>query len=522
MILSYKETYEHHNKSKDSLCADQHALMKQSLQLKIGQSLTMTPQLQQAIKLLQLSSLELQTEIQQTLDTNPLLEQEDNLSEIQLQDKSPDRDSEDITEIKTSADAVNENRAEQTLPEDLGIDTGWDDIYDTAPTASISQASNTSGEDFSDLFENQSKPSEDALYDHLLWQLEYAHLTDADKDIGLAILDGIDDSGYLTESLQDIQSSVIVEHPDIEMDEIEAMLHFIQQFDPLGVGARSPSECMKIQLQHYDPATPHLNKALALVERYLDYLASNDYAILKRRLQASDEELTSIVKLIQTTNPHPGQLISTAHAQYITPDVYVSRVNGQWAVKINRDNAPRLRINESYAGLVKRGDNSEQNNYLKDHLQEARWFIKSLQSRNDTLMRVAKSIVARQQGFLEYGDEAMKPMVLRDIAEELEMHESTISRVTTLKYMHTPRGVLEFKYFFSSHVGTADGGECSATAIRAIIKKLIAAENVNKPLSDNKIAVVLDDKGINVARRTIAKYREAMNIPPSNERKRLF
>jgi RNA polymerase sigma-54 factor len=495
--------------------------MKQSLQLKIGQSLTMTPQLQQAIKLLQLSSLELQAEIQQTLDANPLLEQEDNFSEIQLQDKSPDRDAEDITEIKTASDSLNENRAEQTLPEDLGIDTGWDDIYDSTPTATMSQTSAPSGEDFSDLFENQAKES-DALYDHILWQLEYSHLTDTDREIGMSIIDGIDDRGYLTETLEDIHQGLLKSNPEIEMDEIEAMLNFIQHFDPVGVGARSPSECMKIQLRQYDPATPHLNKALALVENYLDYLANNDYAILKRRLQASDSELVKIVKLIQTTHPHPGELISTSHAEYITPDVYISRLNGEWVVKINRDNAPRLRINDSYASLVKRGENSEQNNYLRDNLQEARWFIKSLQSRNDTLLRVAKAIVDRQKNFLEHGEEAMKPMVLRDIAEELEMHESTISRVTTMKFMHTPRGVLEFKYFFSSHVGTADGGECSATAIRAIIKKLVAAENHNKPLSDNKIAAVLDEQGINVARRTIAKYREAMHIPPSNERKRLF
>lgn len=493
--------------------------MKQSLQLKIGQSLTMTPQLQQAIKLLQLSSLELQTEIQQTLDSNPLLDQEDNLSEVKVKEKSTDK--EDIAEIKTSAEQIDQDRSEQSLPEDLGLDTGWEDIYDIPANASLSQPASGNNEDFNDLFENQAKPA-DALYEHLIWQLDGASLTETDKDIGLAIIDGVDDRGYLTESLEDIHQGLITDHPDLEMDEIEAMLTFIQHFDPIGVAARTPSECMRIQLQQYDPATPHLNKALALVERYLDYLASNDYAILKRRLQANDAELANIVRLIQTTNPHPGHLISTSHAEYITPDVYVAKYNGRWAVKINPDNSPRLKINSTYANLVKRGDNSEQNNYLRDHLQEARWFIKSLQSRNDTLLKVANSIVERQQGFLEYGDEAMKPMVLRDIAEELEMHESTISRVTTQKYMHTPAGIFEFKYFFSSHVGTADGGECSATAIRAIIKKLIAAENTSKPLSDNKIAAILDEQGINVARRTIAKYREAMNIPPSNERKRLF
>lgn len=482
----------------------------------------MTPQLQQAIRLLQLSSIELQVEIQQTLESNPLLEQEDNISEVQVDDKQADQNKEDITEIKTSADTLNEDRSEQTLPEELALDTGWDDIYDPTPTASVSQTSAaSSGEDYRDLFENQAKTA-DELYDHLLWQLDCAHLTETDKEIGLAIIDGIDERGYLTETLQEIHQGLLPRFPEIELDEIEAMLRLIQHFDPLAVGSRSPSECMSIQLQQYDPETPHLKKAIALVDHYLEYLARNDMAVLKRRLQASDGELASIIKLIQTTNPHPGQLISTSHAEYIKPDVYVSKSNGNWVVKINQDNSPRLKVNETYSRLIKRGENSDQNNYLRDQVQEARWFIKSLQSRNDTLLRVANSIVNRQHDFLEYGEEAMKPMVLRDIAEELEMHESTISRVTTMKFMHTPRGVLEFKYFFSSHVGTSDGGECSATAIRAIIKKLIAAEIPNKPLSDNKIAKLLDEQGINVARRTIAKYREAMNIPPSNERKRLF
>ena len=493
--------------------------MKQSLQLKIGQSLTMTPQLQQAIKLLQLSSIELQAEIQQTLDSNPLLEQEDHLSEEPVEENRSEK--EDITDIKTLADDLNEDRSQQNLPEELDSDAGWDDFYDTSASASMSQPSSNNAEDYRDLFENQAK-STDELYDHLIWQLDCAHLSETDKDIGLAIIDGIDERGYLTESLQDIHRGILSQHPNVEMDEIEAMLHFIQHFDPLAVGSRTPAECMKIQLEEYDAATPHLTKAIALVDRYLDYLAKSDMAILKRRLQASDEELSEIIKLIQTTNPHPGQMISTAHAEYIKPDVYVSKQNGEWRVKINRENAPRLRVNEVYSKLVKRGDNSEQNNYLRNHIQEARWFIKSLQSRNDTLLRVATSIVERQKGYFEFGDEAMRPMVLRDIAEELEMHESTISRVTTMKFMHTPRGMLEFKFFFSSHVGTSDGGECSATAIRALIKKMISAEKPDKPLSDNKIAALLDDQGINVARRTIAKYREAMNIPPSNERKRLF
>ena len=496
--------------------------MKQTLQLKIGQNLTMTPQLQQAIRLLQLSSLELQAEIQETLDTNPLLEQEDSITDQLPTDEQNEKNkTEDITEIRTTADEMDGDRAEQTIPDELAVDSDWDDIYDPTPTTSLGQTGQASGEDFSDLFENQAKEA-DALYEHLLWQLDNAHLTETDHEIGMSIIDGVDDRGYLTESLQDIHEGLLVNYPEVEMDEVEAMLHFVQQFDPLGVAARNPSECMRLQLEQRDPDTPNLNKALALVTNYLDYLAANNFAVLKRRLQASDDELRDIIKLIQTTNPHPGQVVSQNHAEYIKPDVYVSKVNGEWQVKINPESAPRLSINDTYAKMVKRGENSEQNNYLRNNLQEARWFIKSLQSRTDTLLRVARSIVEHQHGFLDYGDEAMKPMVLRDIAEELEMHESTISRVTTMKYMHTPRGVLEFKYFFSSHVSTASGGECSATAIRAIIKKLIAAEHANKPLSDSKIAAVLDDQGIQVARRTIAKYREALNIPPSNERKRLF
>ena len=496
--------------------------MKQSLQLRLGQSLTMTPQLQQAIKLLQLSSLELQTEIQQTLETNPLLEQDDNLGEITVIEPEAGKDGagnvEDLTDFKAPASTISENRAEQQLPDDLEIDARWDQIYDNLPSVS-SQAS--PGIDSRDMFENQAG-EEDTLKLHLIWQLDCSHLSPLDHEIGLAIIDSIDDSGYLSQPIADIHEGLVAEHEELEMDEIEAVLHLVQRFDPIGVAAGSPAECMTIQLSQYAPDTPHLSKALVLVDKYLEQLAGNDVALLKRRLQASDAELAEIIKLIQTTNPHPGHSISQNHAEYIVPDVYVSKQAGRWRVSINPDNAPRLRVNDQYANLIKRSDNSADNTYLKNHLQEARWFIKSLQSRNETLLRVADAIVERQQAFLDYGEEAMQPMVLRDIAELLEMHESTISRVTTQKYMHTPRGILEFKYFFSSHVGTADGGECSATAIRAIIKKFVAAEKPEKPLSDNKIAILLGEQGINVARRTVAKYREALNIPPSNERKRLF
>ena len=497
--------------------------MKQSLQLRIGQSLTMTPQLQQAIKLLQLSSLELQTEIQATLDANPLLEQDDNLGEITVIDLDTTRDSgvngEDTTEFRIPENKFSENRAEQVLPDELEIDARWDQIYDNLPGSPGQSAS--SGVDNRDMFENQAG-AEDTLKTHLTWQLNCSPLSEADHDIGLAIIDSIDDNGYLTENIEDIHEGLLRQHENLEVDEVEAVLHLVQRFDPVGVAASSPSDCMAIQLGQYDPETPHLAKALVLVEKYLEQLASNDVALLKRRLQASDTELAEIIKLIQSTNPHPGHSISQNHAEYIVPDVYVSKHSGSWRVSVNPDHAPRLRVNDQYASLIKRSDSSDQNTYLKDHLQEARWFIKSLQSRNETMLRVATAIVERQHAFLDYGEEAMQPMVLRDIAELLEMHESTISRVTTHKYMHTPRGIFEFKYFFSSHVGTADGGECSATAIRAIIKKLVGAEKPEKPLSDNKIAILLGNQGINVARRTVAKYREALNIPPSNERKRLF
>ena len=371
------------------------------------------------------------------------------------------------------------------------------------------------------MYENQAG-EEDGLKTHLLWQLDCAHLSPTDHDIGVAIIDAIDDRGYLTESIADIHQGLAQRHAGLELDEVVAVQHLVQRFDPVGVGASSPGECMRIQLGQYDPETPHLAKAMVLVDKYLEHLAANDMALLKRRLQASDRELGEIVRLIQSTNPHPGHSLSQNHAEYVVPDVFVSKRSGQWRASINPEHAPRLRVNDAYANLIKRSDSSEQNTFLKDHLQEARWFIKSLQSRNDTLLRVANAIVERQHAFLDYGEEAMQPMVLRDIAEQLEMHESTISRVTTHKYMHTPRGIFEFKYFFSSHVGTADGGECSATAIRAIIRKLVAAERQDKPLSDNRITQLLGDQGINVARRTVAKYREALNIPSSSERKRLF
>jgi RNA polymerase sigma-54 factor len=343
--------------------------------------------------------------------------------------------------------------------------------------------------------------------------------------IATMLIDDIDDDGYLKADFDDllasINSDIESEEDYIELDEVEAVLHRIQHFDPVGVAARDLRECLLIQLKLYEKSFDNLELVTELIDKHLDTLAKRDYAYIKRTLKVSDEELTSLVQSIQLLNPRPGSQVQIEKTEYIVPDVYTRKINGKWQLSLNPDNAPRLQIADHYASLINRADNSAENTYLKNNLQEARWFLKSLQSRNETLLKVTQAIVEKQKQFLEFGDEAMKPLVLADIANEVEMHESTISRVTTRKYIHTPRGIYELKYFFSSHVSTDTGGECSATAIRAIIKKLVAAENPRKPLSDSKIADILGEQGINVARRTIAKYRESLAIPPSNERKRL-
>ncbi|MGD8582947.1 MAG: RNA polymerase factor sigma-54, partial [Gammaproteobacteria bacterium] len=473
--------------------------MKPSLQLKLGQHLTMTPQLQQAIRLLQLSTLDLQTEIQQTLEENPMLEMDEETSTTDAEDQEKGE-----TEL-SQQDAQLDLEKSQDLPDDLPVDSEWEDIYDIA-TAGISNAAQSSDENVNDYLENQSIEG-DTLAEHLLWQLRNMSTSDTDFAIGVAIIDAINDDGYLTESIEDIHAG-LVDEIDIELDEVEAMLHRIQHFDPIGVGARDLKECLLLQIEQFDETTEGLADARMLIHDHLEQIGSRDYARLLKSTRLSEEKLTELIRFIQSLNPKPGSVISPNRAEYIIPDIYVRKVNGEWRVSLNPEAAPRLRINPLYAGYVKKSGRDKDSSYLRNSLQEARWFLKSLQSRSDTLLRVGKAIVERQRLFLEYGDEGMKPMVLRDIAEELDMHESTISRVTTQKYMHTPRGVFEFKFFFSSHVSTADGGECSATAIRAMVKKLIENENPRKPMSDNKISAFLVKEGINVARRTVAKYRE--------------
>lgn len=529
--------------------------MKQSLQLKLGQQLTMTPQLQQAIRLLQLSTLDLQQEIQEALDSNPMLEAledgassdgtegldgangtngesdfDNNQPNEQASEptataaESPDRDTDsqlDVSLAETSAAGESDagstdSEWSEEIPTDLPVDTSWDDVYQSAPSGSSQASAENEDNDF-----ESRRSSSESLAEHLLWQLNLTPMSDRDGIIALAILDAVEPNGILALPVEEIFEGLCSNLEELELDEVIAVLHRIQQFDPAGIASQDLSDCLTIQLRQLPANTPYLEAAKLVVKDYLPLLGSRDYKQLMRRTKLKEPELRDVVQLIQTLNPRPGEQISSGETEYVVPDVFVSKREDRWVVELNPDIAPRLRINAGYASMVKRADSSSDNTFLRDNLQEARWFLKSLQSRNETLLKVASCIVEKQRGFLDYGAEAMKPLVLHDVAETVGMHESTISRVTTQKFMHTPQGIFELKYFFSSHVSTDSGGECSSTAIRAIIKKLVAAENAKKPLSDSKITTLLADQGIKVARRTIAKYRESLGIPPSNERKRL-
>lgn len=481
--------------------------MKHSLNLKLGQHLSMTPQLQQAIRLLQMSTLDLQQEIQQALDSNLMLEIDEEDASFLTADVLPEKPAE-------NSDTITSEGSDSEIPEELPLDSSWDDFYENE-TESTSNQSSAETPDFETLRGNES-----TLTDHLLWQLELCPFSDRDHDIALAIIDSINAEGYLIGSLEDIYQGLQSQMDDLELDEVKAVLHRVQNFDPSGIAAIDLQDCLKLQLMQLPEQTLYRQEALKVVSEHLEQLASHDKSGLMKQLSLKSEQLDKIVGLIRSLDPKPGLQIRQTESEYVIPDVYVSKRNKTWHVSLNPESSPKLRINADYVSLIKKSDDSKDNQCLKDHYQEAKWFIKSLQGRSDTLLRVAQAIVAKQTDFLEHGAIAMKPMVLKDIAEELELHESTISRVTTQKYMHTPNGIVEFKYFFSSHVSTEEGGECSSTAIRAFIKELVGNENPAKPLSDSKIADLLNEKGINVARRTIAKYREAMFIGSSSERKR--
>ncbi|NQY48242.1 MAG: RNA polymerase factor sigma-54 [Colwellia sp.] len=505
--------------------------MRPTLQLRIGQQLTMTPQLQQAIKLLQLSTLELQQEIQEILESNPLLELDEKIQsestgeQNNLEEAFTTSTSETSTELPTSDGSeeqpasideicTTEAMEKKDIPEELNIDTTWEESY----SAGVSNTGAVSSP--ADDYTYQGETT-DSIQDHLLWQMELTPFTDTDKTIAIAIIEAVDDAGYLTVSPEDILESVGTE--GLELDEVEAVLKRINMFDPIGVAARSIPDCLLIQLNQFSVDTPYLKESKLIINEHIDLLGNRDYRQLMRKTKLKEDQLREVMRLIQSLNPRPGDAVIKGDDQYVIPDVTVEKKNGRWVVELNSDTAPKLSINQQYAAMSKTMKSSTNDGqFIRSNLQEAKWFIKSLESRNDTLLKVSNCIVQRQQGFLEHGAEAMRPMVLNDIAEAVDMHESTISRVTTQKYMHTPRGIFELKYFFSSHVSTENGGECSSTAIRSLIKKFILAETPAKPLSDSKMADILAEQGIKVARRTIAKYRESLAIPPSNQRKSLL
>jgi len=459
-------------------------MLRPTLKLKIGQSLTMTPQLQQAIRLLQLPVLDLSAQIQEALEENVMLEMED-LPDVP----------------KTSADTTAE--IETIKAEDNWQNSALDRIQDggwNGEGRPVSEFADRSGQ---------------TLREHLLWQLELEHFSPREAIIGEALIDAINDDGYLTTDLEEIRDS-FRSAADFADEEISGALKKVQRLDPVGVGARSLAECLVLQLQQLESQTAGLELAIRLATDHLDLVASQEYGELRRTLRTTEDELDSALALVRSCNPKPGLAVSPLAAEYVIPDVFVRKVDNCWQVEVSASGIPRLSVNQKYAQILRgSGDHA----ILRSQLQEARWLVRSLEIRNETLFKVATCIVARQQEFLEHGDEAMKPLVLKDVAESIGMHESTISRVTTNKYMHTPRGVFEFKHFFSSHLSTVDGDEQSSTSVRAKIRKHIGAENPAKPLSDAKIAKLLAEEGINVARRTVAKYREAMKITSSSERK---
>ncbi|AXF78274.1 RNA polymerase factor sigma-54 [Erwinia tracheiphila] len=476
--------------------------MKQGLQLRLSQQLAMTPQLQQAIRLLQLSTLELAQEIQQALESNPLLEQTEIHEEV---------DSREYQE-KEALD-TREALEQKDMPEELPLDATWDEIY-TAGTPS------GTGTDYHDdelpVYQGETTQS---LQDYLTWQMDLTPFTDTDRAIATSIVDAVDDTGYLTVPLEDILESLGNE--ELTIEEVEAVLKRVQRFDPIGVCARDLRDCLMVQLSQFSPELPFLKEACLIVSEHLDLLANHDFRTLMRVTRLKEDVLKNAMQLIQSLDPRPGQSINTSEPEYVIPDVLVRKIATRWAVELNNDSVPRIKINQHYASLGGPGRNDNDSQFIRSNLQEAKWLIKSLESRNDTLLKVTRCIVDQQQAFFEQGEEFMRPMVLADIAEAVDMHESTISRVTTQKYLHSPRGIFELKYFFSSHVNTEGGGEASSTAIRALVRKLISAENPAKPLSDSKLTTLLSEQGIMVARRTVAKYRESLSIPPSNQRKQL-
>jgi len=471
--------------------------MKPSLQLKLSQHLALTPQLQQSIRLLQLSTLELEHELEKYLLDNPLLERAEEYPPSGAQQSDASRDG------SPEPNTADEQRESASPDEE-----GWLDDHVTSFGSSASPDDDDGDSDYQDV-----QAATISLREHLLWQLGLMTIPDRDRVLVRCLVEALDDDGYLTLSLEELAEAMPAEL-EIDPEELQIALKHLQHFDPSGVGARSAQECLSLQLATL-PADRTCTLAQEIVRHHLELLANHDFPKLRKQTGCDDDTLRAAHFLICSLNPRPGAAYASPDTRYITPDVVVRKVRGQWLVNVNADAFPRLRINNLYAQILSR----QRGSGLAGQLQEARWLIRNVQQRFDTILRVAQAIVERQRQFLDHGEVAMRPLVLREIAEVLGLHESTISRVTTQKYMATPRGIFELKYFFGSHVSTDAGGACSATAIRALIRQMISAEEPNKPLSDSQISEVLGQQGIVVARRTIAKYREALSIPPVNLRK---
>jgi RNA polymerase sigma-54 factor len=491
--------------------------MKPGLQFRLNQQLALTPQLQQAIRLLQLSQLELAAELRQLAESNPLLEfaeDADGEQEETEADGEFESDFETPVSVKSSEASGSDNNDE--APDWTEPDISTDEPIDFSSSNGSGNGNSSNNRDDEGLEPQNAAP--ESLQEHLLWQLNLTPMDGRAKAIATVLIDALNTDGYLSEGL-DAVLAALPPHLKATLEEVESVRRQLQRFDPAGVGSIDLQDCLRAQLEQFDPNTPHRDLALRIVEQELELLARNDMAKLARRLHATEEETTAAAILIRSLDPRPGAAMDTTPVEYVAPDVYARKDGTRWRVLLNPDSQPKLSLNHHYCSLIAQA-RSDDASWMRGQLQEARWLIKSLESRAETLLKVAEAIVRRQSAFLDYGPEAMQPLVLREVAEEVGMHESTISRVTTRKYIHTPRGTYELKYFFSSGVSTEDGGSASATAIQAMLRKLVDGEDPRKPLSDQALAEELHGKGIQVARRTVAKYREILRIPSSSERQR--
>jgi RNA polymerase sigma-54 factor len=498
--------------------------MRQALQLRLSQHLALTPQLQQSIRLLQLSTLELNAEIEQALQDNPLLEREEpgdpgysQAFEVPINPTASDAPAEEPRH-----EAADNSASDNEASYDSADDAGWGSEL---PGGTGPRDSNDEDTDRGD-----TQAADTSLREHLLAQLSLTQLSERDRALVAFLVEALDDDGYLAQPLDELLDLLpaldelsAADGADL-LDDLGVALRYLQNLDPVGIGARSPQECLHLQLAAL-PDDEVRELALAVVDRHLEHLAARDFARIKKALGCDDDALREAQTLIQSLNPRPGAAYASINTRYIVPDVNVRKIRNAWVCSLNGDAMPRLRINRMYAEILRRnraGSGAAGGaSGLASQLQEAKWLIKNVQQRFDTILRVSQAIVDRQRAFLDHGDVAMRPLTLREIAEMVELHESTISRVTTQKYIASPRGIFELKYFFGSHVATDSGGAASSTAIRALIKQLIGAEDGKKPLSDSRLAEILGEQGIVVARRTVAKYRELLNIPPVSLRKML-